>query len=522
MTKRLGAIASIALLGLMLLSSTFFQATNFFSGHGDSTIAAEIITNINKEGRANSQIAFSALEAIFEKRISARTAEEIASFDLSRKNDIDTNFMRYHFVPAYYIIAIAKVFFSAEIALGLATSLSFFGMLLIIFYNARKIAIPTLPALAITAVFTFHPAWGTSFSGQFYIDRMFICVGLWLAFTVSNANFRPWNFLLLSIASALIVEKTTLISGIFLVGYSLLFWKQNTKKQNSLTLTAGLTLIFFATLTIRFFLNNEYYGSFLSINHMTGFIPRLLNDPLFRSNVSTFSLLNILPLISLSWIDWRVALIPLILMGPNIFGDIGGAEKVNFATHYHSTYFPFLVWSISTLLFTLYRTRPRLTITSLPVLAAIWLLSTPPIGTSKIMAKIKENPIINVIKFGSKELAGHHNLEAARQLSTEFDDIIPHSTNVTTIEAFMPHLYQDRNLHIYPLGLENSDYVVLLRSTNSSGEISFGPFYSSLLGGTSPEIDKILTKRLKQHGYNVEHPHLIRGSIAVLSRKTEK
>ena len=97
-----------------------------------------------------------------------------------------------------------------------------------------------------------------------------------------------------------------------------------------------------------FFLYIKFYQeSFYSGNYSIGNALYYFNE-YFKLDSRTFYITNkfllvSLPLIFLSFFNFKLLVIAIGSMAPNLLFSVGGAEKIGFSTHYHTYYIPFVI-----------------------------------------------------------------------------------------------------------------------------------------------------------------------------------
>jgi hypothetical protein len=203
-------------------------------------------------------------------------------------------------------------------------------------------------------------------------------------------------------------------------------------------------------------------------------------------------------------------------MIPNIIGNIGGAEKLAFSTHYHDTYLPALIWAAALGFVRLYagaRSIPQRA-GALAFFAALLVFAgtiDPTTGT------FAESNINNAFVFWfpreAQALAGAAG-EQYRQWSIDLDRAIPKNTVVTTVEAGMESLYSGRTLRFFPIDIDHADYAVLFHSgADYGGVVNFlGP-------AETAKVNAMIVARMQRDGYDFAHPVYVAGNGLVAVRR---
>lgn len=406
----------------------------------------------------------------------------------------------------------------------------FVGTIAIAVMALRLAGVPLFPALLFGLLLLVHPAWYQSLLyGQFYPDRIFVLSGLAFAlFATRRDNERfaglsiPMWLSLSGLCCAIVNERGSLIAGIFLVAWTILTWKQP-GRNNVVRLCSGAALAAFGYLAVHIFLpKNEAYPQYMATS--IGGILAVLSIPGVLGAIGTFLLVNG-PLFVIALFEWRAALIALLVMLPNIFGNIGGAEKLGWSSHYHSYYFPILIWAALLGYIRLTRLSKTIARGAIPPLASCALIAfmcllspTNSIGEAFSLNNYKQNPFQTLYSEFSYILSAtnRHALNAA---VAGIQSAIPIGSYVSSVEGGTPLLYHGRTIQFYPDGIDKADYAVLNAHyidgvLNYYGAVSYLP---------QPETDRInaaAVERMRRDGYDLDHPQIFPAdrSLAVVRR----
>ncbi len=204
---------------------------------------------------------------------------------------------------------------------------------------------------------------------------------------------------------------------------------------------------------------------------------------------------------------------------PNLIHTIGGAEKIGWSTHYHSMYFPVLVWASACGLIALRKKcRFRWANVFLCIYLAtiaVYYITINPYSLEGLKPSIKNfdvtNSLYNYVLHINKEWYPH-----LKQLQK----LIPKGVVVSAPEGLQTALYQGRTVHYYPIGLDNSDFVVLpYDSQDQNPETRFGGAITYLGAENQKRLNECLWKRLIRAGFDTEHPiYSPVGSFAVFKK----
>lgn len=308
---------------------------------GDAALFEQLVENIHAGKGAVSNV-FANTQNFIERGYAFSPLSVLITKDLEPPATSERNMLKFHAYYILYFIAPFVQFIPSSLLLAIVQAICFFGLLLAaatFVYKETKNAVVTV--LLLLVVFA-NANWIGGFQGQFYPDRLFVLAGFllgWLAY--KKASLRL--LVLIAAITATINERAALIGGLVVLlaavdGDSI---RVRDRKFWTAVILGGLMLVY-AYVQKTYVLDNLYYGGYLPRN-LEELVARLMNEEFLR-NIRFFALNNAF-LILLSCASPRLALLAFIVMMPNIIGNIGGAEKTGWLTHYHSYYFPILVFS---------------------------------------------------------------------------------------------------------------------------------------------------------------------------------
>jgi len=254
-----------------------------------------------------------------------------------------TNIMQNHAYWFLYLVSPLVYFFPASLVLSIVKFLFLAGFATAVFYFVRLETKSRALAVTFTTLVGISPVFTGYMFGQFYPDRLFLFLGFFL-FAVAWRNCNSVWLIPIGILAASTHERSALIGGATLLGIALIrpgtFWA----REKMMSLAVGASMVVYGLVMILFYLpiSSHYYSGFLP-RSFSGLVSNLAL-PGFLDNIGVFFLVNA-PLLFLALVKWRFGLLALITLLPNLIGNIGGAEKVGWVTHYHSFYFPVLVFA---------------------------------------------------------------------------------------------------------------------------------------------------------------------------------
>lgn len=493
--------------GIVLLVSLLFAYAKIVDVgvfRGDTAIFFQTTQNIAHGHGATSQV-FSNTRAWQESRYGVMTAREIATDPLAPPRDDARNLLSFH---AYYVLfplaALTAVFPVSTVLLG-AYALSFAGILGLAYLRLRARSVGIIAALLFCVLVAAHPAWWTGlFYGQFFPDRLFVVLGF--AFAMALTRTTP-SRVLQAVAAAgclLVGERGALYAGIFGALYLVLYGR-SVRDLRFKAVLSGVLLVAGA-LIMKLGIANSEYDQFLpgSLNAAI----RLWQQPQFAADAAMLVAVN-LPFLVLAFFEYRAGIIATVALLPNLFGSIGGAEKVGWSTHYHDYYLPLIVWAAAQGLIALQnrvsQTRYAATIYAAP---AVFLVALAVIGGNPLPA----GRDWLASSFGASAAV---QVEAARQLEAA----VPKGAVVTTTEGGMPFLYDGRTVRFYPIGMDSAQYAVVGATRVSDTSYRYSGAVCFLGPQETAKVDAALTRRLQRDGFDVGRPVFIPAmGLAVLRR----
>lgn len=477
----------------------------------DSANMVENINAINFKSAPRSQINKSANDAI--ASVITQTASDVCSQPLISSNTESTGIFDRHAYVALYILAPFRSVFSSQSIAAFAHALGFIGLLFSIYFFLRSENLPIIATLAFVLMVVAHPAWSASVFGQFYSDRLFLFAGFLYVVLVhqrlTKGSEHTGYIIILAVLASLIHERAALMVGGFTLASLLLYrgWSGWSRKDVPL-MAVAICALSYAIGYLALFNHNSDYGSFSSA--LASLPYTLSNNEAFRLNLEKFLIVN-LGFLVLAAFEWRLAIIAFGALLPNIIGTIGGAEKTGWSTHYHSTYFPFLVAAASIGSIQLWQILRAHSIK--------WMILVPLTGIGVFLALLDPYSLSPLVNLKSSNLANNALLKVAGVLTTSGDGVgirnnaefrrevageVPNGAVVTTFEGMFPALIgEGRILHYYPLGLGNANYAVLEYTMDNQGVMQLSGAVTYLGSKNLSELDSCLNTRIWDAGYKV-------------------
>ncbi|MDZ4726967.1 MAG: DUF2079 domain-containing protein [Leptospira sp.] len=516
---------------ILLIAFTYSLTLNWIRSFGDSAFLSELIENIANTGHASSNLLSSSHEMEMKAHIYSMKAEQIKQTALKATDYQNEYVLKYHTYFILYLIAPLNWIIPINILLPFLTALAFTGILFVTYLFLRKNNVSVLGSFLFCFLISVHPAWNHAIQGEFYVDRFFMLIGLLLIFQI---NDRKPNYLLIFFINLICLisnDRIGLYTGAFSLGYSVLFFKRDNIRYSVFLFWLGIVSICYAIFAMKVLLTKVgaggTYDSWLSVSVFTNFLDYLKEYPNAFDNFLLFSLINILILTVFGFLKWQIVIITLGSMIPNILGNIGGAEKSGWTTHYHSNYFPILIWALAISYISFFDKRKSskkskpLAYLFVLIFILFYLFFNPFSLKERSFdfKRIESNAFLvtwNAIISGED-----HPSYKLYETAEKMRNFIPEGSSVSSINYATSFLYKNRKIYYYPLAIDEADYVVL-RYDN----LDVSPPYYSVWVNYDPEenikLNKLLNIRLKEVGYDVYHPKLFDFNFAILERKNNQ
>ncbi len=500
----LGVIVAV----LLVAGLSVYRVANWEFGFGDTSFLTQLADNIASRGKAVSQLSAS-FDEMFSK-VFTTPADELCSGPLKIQSVVEFNYFKWHAYAILYLIAPLTWILGAKVTLSILTALSFAVMPIGAYYFLRKRNVGHLTCIVVSLLIVSHPAWSMSIQGQLYADRLFLGLGFLIFLLLESPEKNRTSILVLLVVGSTVSERFGLVLGSCTIMY-LVLCRRAIRANLAIYATSAL-LAAFSLYLLKYVIVHPSNASFASSMTVNAFLINYKSYPSFQPNFWCFVLLTGgFMLAGLK--SWRLLAIALFAALPNFMGNIGGAEKTGFLTHYHSTYFPIMAAAVVTaaatdrgaltvLLRTLHLGLFLMIGTAAPSLSPRNLLTSGPVTLWKDCSSLIS---------GYKVVAGKWN--------REINAAIPPGSNVVTLEALMPTLYPHAaNLQMYPLGIDDAHFVILpWTQPVPGGPYAYPASYSFLGTAERTKQDRLFRERLNRLGFDLDHPKII-GAWAILTK----
>ncbi len=485
---------------------------------GDSAMMFQATYNIAHRGVPESGI-YESTKVFRDSNIVVTPAAAIAKAPLSAPPVAEGNLFELHTYFILYPLALVAAVLPVEAVLETAFAVAFVALLAMAYIVLRRRGVPALAACLLLAVIAGDAAWSEALlSGQFFPDRLFVPCAFLLMILVSRPAALRWSLVAAAVLCTSVTERAGPIAAIGVLAYVLLYVRSTRDRAFKVLvalcmLGAGIALMHVAN-------GEAVANTFLPRN-----VPELVGtvqDPAFLPRFWFFVEMSA-PLLLIALFEWRAALVAVVTMLPNVFGNIGGAEKTGWSTHYHSYYLPFLVWAAVQGYTRLYRVvAARRLQVALYAAVAVLALAANSVDPDAASANVPRGDLANSFFVRLYREAITYSSAGAPDFPAIADAIrtaVPPGSTVSSPEGTMSELYRDRTVYYLPVGLDGAGYAILGYSQPVGGAAVYSGVPSYLGADESAKVQNVIVERMRRDGYDFEHPVLVPAiGIAVFHR----
>ena len=511
------ALLTIIFLTVLL---TYIRVNSGVGFAGDTGQFYMILENIHAGKGTLNQILPSENEYFFRQFLLSQDATKLCkmAWESPHFEAADYDHFKFHLYSIYYPASLCLYFFSTPYVVNGLNIFAFLLFLFIAYKISQKSEIPIFISIFTVIVISLHPAWSWSIMGQPYPDRLFLPLGLLLCYYTDDRGKLLNAMLAVLVLSALIVEKVAVYTGVFLIAYSILHYSNYRDKRAIIwRVFAGISALIFFYLVTSFFLVNPYYSG-SNIPRTPAALISILSDERFFNGIKSLLWVNAPLLLPALILKPRLFLIAFVMVIPNIFGTVGGAEKTGFLTHYHTLYFPFVVYAFIKGTGEFYRRiSPIKAIcifgSYIFLTASFYLL----LGfDDKQNIKLTRSPTANFYATSFYNMS--KNMTSYKNITNLVESNMTLNAKISTIEAGWPYLYKFQSLSIYPFDFEKVDFLFVGYEKVANQFYYYG--YNGYLGSRHMRIvNDCLNSRIVRAGYDVDNPIILSLSLAILKKK---
>lgn len=496
MTRKEAIISGIIFIIVFFVLSQVLYLYNIGGQYGDGTFAAQILYNF-KQGNFQPITSFGYSIGEYLNNILHQSADYVCSQPLTFSKN--SGFLGHNYFIMYALIPLARIIDTYQL-IALLQAFSYTAILAFTYFFSRDRKLSILNSVLLTILVSQHPLWRQGMFGQFYFNRLFIPL---VALTIWLITRSKINYLLLIFVTilALSVNEIYGITMLMILLIYAVFFKNRDRKLIILGVAAGLYSLFSII-----FIQQELGP----ITTQTGFVEKTfstdivvtlnnLSNNAISDKASIYLFVNILFLGILAIAVPINFLLVILFLLPNLFVNLGGAEKTGWSTHYHITYFIPLIWLVVA---GLGRAKLKNKLV-LPAVLIILIIFTSIINPENL--SLRPKPVIeikNVINMSSYYLK---QKDIKLKYKKNLREAIGESNTISAPEAAVYNLI-DYDTYYYPINIDSADRVVFRYYEEKIGDDRFA---SINYGGQDPGLDKCVIERMRQNGFDFENPELV-------------
>lgn len=364
-------------------------------------------------------------------------------------------------------------------------------------------------SLLLVIIFIFWKPIADSMFGQFYFDKFFIPLMTILIFIHQGLllnNRKIFFIFLLSFLIILVHERAALMLAGYLITSEILdkiFKKKYLLNLKYIYLAIICTLYYI--LYIKFYQDSFYSGNISIPTGLYYFNEYIKFDSRIFYITNKYLLVS-LPLILLSLFNFKLLVIAIGAMLPNIFFSVGGAEKIGFSTHYHTYYIPFVICAVVISFIHFTKEKNFLIKKSYIKIALIIILI---FNASFLANDNKKNFEFKFLTLNSnfKNMilnSNENNLKNIKIFKNSFSKKIPtEKKTISMPEEIMPGFIKtNHRVDFFPIGVYKNDYLIIKKNTQKDGKkmIQF-PYFLGLENYS--KIEKCLSTYIKDNFKNL-------------------
>jgi hypothetical protein len=475
---------------IILLKFSYWKAANGI-GDLDTAILLDVVKNTAYKGLPLSDHVATVVKLFPLLKISI---EEYCALNLNALPFTEPqNILRGHATLIVYPMSAISILVGTEWTTSIFSSLTFISIPFFSYLFLRSQKVSIIFCVLFLVLVCSHPAWRISLVGAFYFDRFFMLWGLAYTFML----YKPFI-----IGLPLKPKEMVYISSFFFCGLL-------THERGALLLTLFTMLnmaFYFKTpkINIKFFTFISLFGLlylYIYSKYQINLDNIEVEEKLFNfsKTLENIRQLGVYKLFYFNFIllffavvfEWKGAFIAAVMVLPNFLISIGGAEKDGWGTHYHSQYFPFLVYASAVGFIGFNKSNFNIYLEmhfkKIIFLIKILLLNL------LIIATLFQLPYSNDIKWGTRNgfegiIAWLYDLyiipdseSGYRYQVNRTSELIKQIPENASVSVSIPFDFwrlvkKNNEISLYPFGIGHSEYLLLSYEEDKKGNIIFGAF----------------------------------------------
>lgn len=460
----ISCILGMALMVALVIAFSIAKDVQQINRQGDAALFEQVVESIYLGKGAVSNV-FANTQNFIDKGYAFVSIGELVGRDLTPPSADERNMLKFHAYLILFALAPFLAFVQSSLLLTFAQSLCFFGLIATVAMVAFRQTKSVWVSILMSGIVLVNSNWIGGLLGQFYPDRLFVLTGFLVCWAAWKRELST-TLVCLALLTALINERAALIAGIAITACAMSHDEVELRQPRSWQwrmILVGVVLLAYAYLEKTYVLDNVYYGG----GYLPGSFSELkarLSDSVFQRNIGTF-ISNNFVLLLLSIGAPRLALLGFIVMTPNLIGNIGGAEKTGWLTHYHSYYFPILAFSATIGASNIYLFLKRKFNLSPPFVSAIYAVV---IGLGVLLVnktilqydnEVVLSRVISLVRVNFSNWI--YDLPTGYAIRDEAKSMFLPGTHVLTTEVGMALLNGHVRIGVFPVALEKSDAIFI-------------------------------------------------------------
>ncbi|MBY0461642.1 MAG: hypothetical protein K2Q34_00465 [Alphaproteobacteria bacterium] len=429
--------------------------------YSDTAAHIECINNL-RTGRGAVSHVFSEIENYISHRYGSKSLCDLTRIKLEQPTAYEKDFFKYHAEYIQILFAILSNFISAAFLFYLSNIACFFGLLAVVVNIILKNTDSKIAPFLFLPFIILNPNWLGGLEGQWYPERLFVLFGILLCYACYIKRKSHLFLAFLVLFNLTINERSALVSGLILLFIPWVSEKENSLKYNLFINTAGIFLVAYFYAQKNLVLSNCYYSE-------DCFLPKSIHELSVRFSEKTFFndsitlIVNNLPLLVFSLAVPELAFFSYLIFCLNLIGNVGGAEKIGWGTHYHSYYFPVLIFSavigfskiynkciIDSSVFKL----KKITFYSILILMLVF-------SVFSLSSECKKGRLQGFFYLGSLSKSSYYKILYGKDniIKKDIQNLFPKHTAVSTTDAGMALLYDKVDVSMFPISIDKADYI---------------------------------------------------------------
>lgn len=467
-------IVRLAFTSMLLILSLGFYS-RFWYQNSDGAAFLELVNRSFNEMQLNSNSFSAAIDLV---RIVWNS-----SYDCTDNSYLlaDTNIVNVHPYNISYLLSLISSFlpFSSLVFISLIFGINFLIPLYFavnLFFRKNflhpsftiKLYRSILALIVLSLI--IWPPFLVGIQGQFYFDRLSISLFFLISYLLPklhNASLGNLVVFFLALYTVPFVSERTTIISLLCSFFTILFMIYKKIKNKYIIILALVHFVSFST----YYLYWKNYVSDPSLNTIPNFsniidrLSYLINNPV-ASGLFIF-LLVLTPILLMSIYSKVSFILTVIVAFPNIIFNVGGAELNGYSTHYHSLYAGFAIAGVL-------NSFEKFNMKSRKFISQLFLITTISISImSSYFYYGSPGSLIRNLSYSS----GIENLTNETRinqdvfiLGDEYQGVLNTSSTYTISDSLFPSFISKNiyNIHMFPVNLGKSDYVITELSLDNS------------------------------------------------------